>query len=475
MTRCRRAATVNFPPLARLAMVLLVLAPVWDSAALPLSGMAASEIDDNADLGSFLEYLEKGEALPHEALDIGGRSIIRIVDESGRPLPFVTYRIFAGAAEHSRGISNSDGAFPYYPAAGPEADVLRIELSGRGAARVAIMPAPGQAGETRIELGAARPVPEPVACDLVFVVDSTVSMATRFASMKAALGAAVGMIAKSPLRPELRVGLVLYRDRGDEYLVRETSLTSDLAAFESALAGAEARGGGDIPEDLGAGITAAIEDMDYAHDAARIVFAITDAPPKGPGDATGGSGAGYAVACRAAVERGIKVCTVAVGKMAPEGEYALRQIAGYTRATYIAADLGSAPRIASAAKLVRGDLESLIARIVIGEAEAARGGGGRGTGARDPALDLLDSVQARMASAMTYPETARLRGVSGTVRIALRVGADGLLLGRRIAESSGSAVLDRAALELAASAFPSPNPAGSDVELEIAVVYRLER
>ena len=140
---------------------------------------------------------------------------------------------------------------------------------------------------------------------------------------------------------------------------------------------------------------------------------------------------------------------------------------------------------------MRGELEALISRIVQGEAAAAQAAifdtrppvvekvqppvaAPPPEPARDPALVLLENVQARMAARLTYPEAARARGTTGPARVGHKVSAKGELLEARVSSSSGSAVLDRAALTLARSAFPAENPAQAEVELSIEVTFKLE-
>ena len=334
----------------------------------------------------------------------------------------------------------------------------------------------------KVELGHSLPLPSPIACDLVFALDTTISMAAALPALKRAFVAARDEIEK--LRPELalRTGLVLFRDHGDEYLTRSYPLEADSSAFDSALVGAVGLGGGDIPEDVGAGLRAAVSGMEWAVNSARIVFVVTDAVPAlRPGDLAS-VGSRYADACRDALAKGIRICVIGMGKPALGGEYALRQIALWTGGTYVAADYPGGPAYGPLdgdertrpSGIVRGSLEDIVARIVLAEADAAsalRPGGGE---ARDPALALLEGVQSTMASGLRYPEAARLRGISGTAVVDLRVSAQGQLLDSRVGSTSGSAILDRAALELARSAFPTANPAASAVELEIALEYRLE-
>lgn len=76
-----------------------------------------------------------------------------------------------------------------------------------------------------------------------------------------------------------------------------------------------------------------------------------------------------------------------------------------------------------------------------------------------------------------YPPLARRRGLTGTVRLALSIGGDGSLRAAKIVVSSGSSLLDDAALEMASRAAPfpidgAPSP-GSTFEVQVPVVFRL--
>lgn len=93
-------------------------------------------------------------------------------------------------------------------------------------------------------------------------------------------------------------------------------------------------------------------------------------------------------------------------------------------------------------------------------AEPARGEGG--TSSRDaappahapyedavpagPSVEArLDAIRARVQAVARYPDTARLRGVTGEVRVAFEIEPDGRPANVRVARSSGSLALDRAA------------------------------
>lgn len=57
-----------------------------------------------------------------------------------------------------------------------------------------------------------------------------------------------------------------------------------------------------------------------------------------------------------------------------------------------------------------------------------------------------------------YPQAARLRRQEGTAQIALTLDSSGRLLQARLHASSGSGLLDRAALAMAERAAPYPPP-----------------
>ena len=74
-----------------------------------------------------------------------------------------------------------------------------------------------------------------------------------------------------------------------------------------------------------------------------------------------------------------------------------------------------------------------------------------------------------------YPEAARAKGEQGTVRLALTIDRGGHVVSARIIASSGSSLLDQAALEMArhASGRPLPPEMGSSANLIVPVRYSI--
>ncbi len=85
-------------------------------------------------------------------------------------------------------------------------------------------------------------------------------------------------------------------------------------------------------------------------------------------------------------------------------------------------------------------------------------------------LDLLSSL---IAGRKAYPEAARRRKAQGSVGLALKVAADGSLASARIEKKSGSAILDRAALDLVKGLFPLALRPGEPMEIALSIEYRL--
>jgi protein TonB len=111
---------------------------------------------------------------------------------------------------------------------------------------------------------------------------------------------------------------------------------------------------------------------------------------------------------------------------------------------------------------------------------AGRGtqGGGRATDARTHA-GIEWRVQDWLAQHRHYPRAARRSGAEGTVWVRFVLDRAGALQGSEILESSGHAVLDRAALELLerASPFPAlpPELTTDEIELVLPIEYDLTR
>src|SRR5437660_11394550 len=100
---------------------------------------------------------------------------------------------------------------------------------------------------------AAEPVKKPDSrpnVEVVFCLDTTGSMGGLIDAAKQKIWAISNQIAAGKPTPRLKIGLVAFRDKGDEYITKVFDLTEDLDAIHGHLMGFRAQGGGDTPESV---------------------------------------------------------------------------------------------------------------------------------------------------------------------------------------------------------------------------------
>lgn len=114
--------------------------------------------------------------------------------------------------------------------------------------------------------------------EIVFVFDSTGSMTRTIAATKSTILQMLAVLRF--LVPDARVALVTYRDqdRSSEYVVRQAPLDDDYWRTTNFVQFVSAEGGGDRPEDVHAGLSAAFGQQ-WAPGARRVVVLAGDAPP----------------------------------------------------------------------------------------------------------------------------------------------------------------------------------------------------
>jgi Mg-chelatase subunit ChlD len=117
--------------------------------------------------------------------------------------------------------------------------------------------------------------------ELVFALDTTGSMTGLIDGAKRKIWSIAHYIASGQPKPDLRVGLVAYRDKGDEYVTRFYDLTDDLDSVFEHLSSFEAAGGGDTPEHVSKALYDAIYRASWSQDQGTLkqVYLVGDAPP----------------------------------------------------------------------------------------------------------------------------------------------------------------------------------------------------
>ena len=167
--------------------------------------------------------------------------------------------------------------------------------------------------------------------EVVFALDTTGSMANLIEAAKEKIWSIATTMASAQQAPEIRIGLVAYRDRGDAYVTQVTDLSADLDSMYATLMDYQAGGGGDTPESVNAALDAAVQQMSWSgqDDTYRAIFLVGDAPPHMdyPNERR------YPEILAEANARGIVVNTIRCGE-STETERTWQQIAAATQGEY---------------------------------------------------------------------------------------------------------------------------------------------
>jgi Mg-chelatase subunit ChlD len=149
--------------------------------------------------------------------------------------------------------------------------------------------------------------------DVVFVLDTTGSMADLIQTAKEKIWSIATTMASAQQTPEIRIGLVAYRDRSDAYVTKVVDLSEDLDSVYATLMDFEANGGGDTPESVNKALYDAVHNMSWSQQdqAYQVIFLVGDAPPHMDYNEVR-----YPEIVASAKEKGIVINTIQCGEIA---------------------------------------------------------------------------------------------------------------------------------------------------------------
>ena len=148
--------------------------------------------------------------------------------------------------------------------------------------------------------------------DVVFVLDTTGSMGGLIQTAKEKIWSIATTMASAQPTPEIRIGLVAYRDRGDSYVTKIIDLSDDLDSVYAKLMDFEANGGGDTPESVNKALYDAVHNMSWSQEdqAYQVIFLVGDAPPHMDYNEVR-----YPQIVASAMEKGIVINTIQCGEI----------------------------------------------------------------------------------------------------------------------------------------------------------------
>jgi hypothetical protein len=271
-------------------------------------------------------YLQSHAQPDLPLLDAAQRIRIVVRDGAGRAAPFVRVAIKRANAAPLVLTTAADGAISVFPALDGLPTRLELSLTPPGGQRLMRSATPVDR-IIAIDLpGSAKRVGK---FDLLLTVDTTGSMGDELGYLQVELKSIVARLKERNPGIDIRVGLLAYRDIGDDYVTRPFALTSDIAALQSALAAQSANGGGDYPEAVDQALAESVARFEWRADAVKAMLFVADAPPHSNRMAQSWAAA---MAARAA---GIHIVPVGASGVADDAEYLMRSMAALTQSRYV--------------------------------------------------------------------------------------------------------------------------------------------
>jgi hypothetical protein len=301
------------------------------------SPLRAGSVDDNADFDRFIAYLDRIADLGVELreLDPRGRIVIEVTGASGLPVAGAEVVISTDGTEVARVRTTADGTVRFHPAFYGRADAEAFEVAVGGQS-VTTGPGSTVAITADVDGGAT----EPLALDLLFLLDTTGSMGDEIDRLKTSIDSVAERISRMDPAPDLRLAMTLYRDEGDEFVTATYDFTADVDAFRVELAKVVADGGGDYPEALDEGLAEALTAPAWRdpETTIQLVFLVADAPPQIGRDVP----VPYPASVVDAVARGVKIVPIASSESDDQAEAVFRQLAQATGARFVFLSYGAA-------------------------------------------------------------------------------------------------------------------------------------
>lgn len=314
-------------------MAAVTTAPASSAPALQAGTLTAGDYDDLLNPQLYARYAERylqgraRDALPF--VDTRTPLKVRVVGRDGRPVAFAQVALASADGIAVQRPTAANGHAVFFPALDRLPGRLQLTVTTNGAAPVRRALDLADLGDDRgvtIELPIAARAPR--ALDLLLAIDTTGSMGDELAYLQAELDAIVASLRRIRPGTDLRVGLVVYRDHGDDYVTRSVPFTHDLAALRAQLGAQRAEGGGDYPEAVDQALAEANR-FDWRDDAVGVLLHVADAPPHAEHAAAAWR---EAMALRA---RGVHIVPVAASGVAEDAQYLMRAMAALTQSRYL--------------------------------------------------------------------------------------------------------------------------------------------
>lgn len=296
--------------------------------------LTAGEWNDNAEYDFLLNLIQTNrdwrEFVKRWQMDLSRRTEVKVTAD-GKPAVNALVELLDanGRAVWTARTDNSGTAY-VFTGFNRNADAaastgLNVSYGGSSAQKTY---APGQAYNIALK-GGSSPAP---ALDLMFVVDTTGSMQDELDFLKAELINVIDRVRRDNANIPTRLSVNVYRDEGDEYVIRSTPFDSNYQNAQRFLDKQTASGGGDYEEAVEQALNDALFKHEWNMEArARLLFLVLDAPPHN----TPAIAAQMHRLTAAAAAMGVRIIPVASSGVDKDTEFLLRSLAAASGGTYV--------------------------------------------------------------------------------------------------------------------------------------------
>jgi Mg-chelatase subunit ChlD len=295
------------------------------------AGVKAGSADDNMQFHAFLEFLDENGRLGLEC-NVTERIIVSVKDKAGLPLADALVTVWDGKEKLLERRTYADGRTMIFPSESKALQGQSVKVVVRyGTKEKESFLNASRKHRLNFKFGFKRSEFQQVPLDVAFVLDTTGSMGDELQRLKKTLEYIHFQINHLAPKPDVRFGIVLFRDTTDDYRTQVIAFTSDVEQFARDLDKVRAGGGGDNPEDVQEGLKDAMTKLKWRKKGAKLAFLIGDAPPH----LDYGQKFTYVSAMREAAKKGIKIASIGASGLDTQGELVWRQIAQYTMAPFV--------------------------------------------------------------------------------------------------------------------------------------------
>ena len=260
--------------------------------------------------------------------------LVRLRGKDNQALENVEFRwkYKDGSISRQSYITKTDGSISLNSAWDrlPEAGTAHAMIRASGQMQNHLVPVTIKNGQSDITVKCAKLKGKGVKqLDLCLVIDCTGSMSDELKYLQEEIGTIAQDIKKRYANIKVRFSLVVYRDKGDQYVSKRFEFQDSLVRFEELLEDQEAAGGGDYPEAMDEALTDASLLNWNQEETARVCFLVADAPPHSTRESR------VQFALSKLRSQGVVVYPIAASGAKTQAELILRQAAFVTGGKYL--------------------------------------------------------------------------------------------------------------------------------------------